>query len=94
MKITGFLVIGFFAIMVIAVGFVYFGENSEYGDTPQILDKITIEESVQINPNADTDILDVKETVVISSNDGGYWIDEDGKRHYSINARDAPVIQD
>jgi hypothetical protein len=94
MKIAGFLVIGFFAIMAIAVGFVYFGENTESLNAPQISDNISPSESVQINPNPADDTIDITESVDVEIDDASYTIDEDGKKRYTIDVRDSPVIQD
>jgi hypothetical protein len=97
MKITGFLAIGFFAIMAIAVGFVYFGDTETM--TPQISDDVVPTDSVRINPNPDSDTIDIVESVDVEINDGeitdgNYWTDENGKKHYTIEAHDSPILQD
>jgi len=92
MRIAGFLVGGFFAAMAIAVGFVFFGDNSESLETPQISDTLAPVDTANISPNLDADTLEIVESVELNTNE--YWIDEDGKKHYTINARDSPEIKD
>jgi len=94
MRASIILVGGFFAAMAIAVGFVIFGENSESLKTPQINDVIAPVDTVSINPNPNADAVEIKESVELKQSNNEYWIDEDGKKHYTIDARDAPIIQD
>ena len=81
--------------MIGIVAFAYFGDSPELLETPKINDSISVEESVSISPNIDADTLDLQEKVTVEkTTDVPYWIDEDGKKHYTIEARDSPTLEE
>ena len=88
MNLARVLVIGFFGIMVIMVGF-YLTEDTV---TPELKDTATLTDSVLINPNPNEDNLDIKDSAEIGG--ANYFIDEDGKKHYTLDIYDSPSLND
>jgi len=93
MRASIILVGGFLVAMAIAIGFAFVGE-SESLETPKIRDIIEPVDTATINPNPDADILEIVESVELELDTNEYWIDEDGKKHFTINAVDTPIIED
>ena len=92
MKISKIIVVGFISIMSIVVVFSFLGESN----VPEIQDTIDTSDSVKINLSPNDDNLDVKDSANIELNDNtpSYWVDEDGKKHYTLSAADTPTIQE
>lgn len=63
--------------------------DNQTQDKPQISDLIKSTDSVKINSNQ-SDNLEVDDSS--KSNGENYFIDEDGKKHFTISAQDAPDI--
>ena len=92
MKISSVLVLGFICIMLFTFVFIMFDENSVSSDTtPEIHDMISPTDSVNLHLNG---TLTEQELILLELNDENYWIDDDGKKHYVLDAYDSPNIQE
>ena len=89
------MVVGFLSIMSVAVGFSLFDESG-FSDTPEISDVTITSDSVKINPNknaADYVTASDSASIELTTENTNYWIDSNGKKHYTINAQDTPSLQ-
>ncbi len=89
------MVVGFLSIMSVAVGFSLFDESG-FSDTPEISDVAVTSDSVKMNSNQNTaDHMNTSDSasIELTPENTNYWIDSNGKKHYTINAQDTPSIQ-
>jgi len=85
------VMVGFFSVIGTAVAFSLFDENT---DTNTLDDVIDSSDSANITLNSSTnDELTVKDSAAVTVSNDNYFIDEDGKKHYTIDAVDSPTIQ-
>jgi len=82
MKRSHIAIGAFFLVMIVTVGYAAFDDYDSF--VPEIVDTVDISENFKIGTVSNDD-LEILDSIVITPNVE--------KKHYTINARDSPIIQ-
>ena len=92
MKKSKFLPLGIVIAVIVAISILATIQNFQKSIPPIISDDPETDDSINVNLNSNVDSPALNDSS--TQQEQNFWIDEDGKKHYTIKVGDSPQLED
>jgi hypothetical protein len=92
MKKRKFLPLGIVIAVIVAISILAIIQNFQKSIPPIISDDPEIDDSINVNLDSNVDSPALNDSS--PQQEQNFWIDEDGKKHYTIKVGDSPQLED
>ena len=92
MKKRKFLPLGIVIAVIVAISILAIIQNFQKSIPPIISDDPETDDSINVNLDSNVDSPALNDSS--PQQEQNFWIDEDGKKHYTIKVGDSPQLED